>query len=339
MGTRLVKTAVTVIVAIALLVLAAPSFFGIAREAPFAQLVPFRLATGLAAVGITAVLVVIAALVAPVRRLALVLAALGVLFAVVLAGAQGVRGYDSAPPRAHRLADLRLASWNVLHDGVPVEAIAALAQENAVDGLALLEVSRTRAQDVVDVLGSDGVPMTLHYAGSGGDDGTALLLSSSLGGYSVDTSAVVTGVTPSLVARPDTPERPVLAAVHTMAPLPSRLAEWRSDLLSVAALCSAEEDVVVLGDLNSTVDHWAGLPGSAALGGCRDAAALAGGGALGTWPTSLPTALGAPIDHVLFSGRREVSGYQVVEDRDDTGSDHRPLVVQLSVRGLVKDAS
>ncbi|WP_146079445.1 endonuclease/exonuclease/phosphatase family protein [Rathayibacter sp. AY2B9] len=339
MGTRLVKTAVAVIVAIALLVVAAPGFFGIAREAPFAQLVPFRLATGAAAVGLAAVLVVIAVLVAPVRRLALALAALGVVFALVLAGVQGARGYDSAAPRAHRLADVRLATWNVLHDGVPVDTIASLARESAVDGIALLEVSQTHAQDVVNALSAQGMSMTLHYAGSGADDGAALLLSPSLGGYSVDTAAVVTGSTPSLVARPDTPERPVLAAVHTMAPIPSRLAEWRSDLLSVSALCSAEEDVVVLGDLNSTVDHWTGLPGSAALGGCRDAGTVAGGAALGTWPSSVPSALGAPIDHVLFSGRWDVSGYQVVDDRDDAGSDHRPLVVQLSVRGMVKDAS
>ncbi|WP_330220187.1 endonuclease/exonuclease/phosphatase family protein, partial [Rathayibacter tanaceti] len=76
-----------------------------------------------------------------------------------------------------------------------------------------------------------------------------------------------------------------------------------------------------------------------ALGGCEDAAERAGGAALGTWPTSVPPALGAPIDHVLFSGRWDVSGYRVVDDRDDAGSDHRPLIVQLSVRGMVKDSS
>ncbi|WP_153038861.1 endonuclease/exonuclease/phosphatase family protein, partial [Rathayibacter tanaceti] len=276
MGTRLVKAAVAVVAAIALLVVAAPAFFGVAREAPFAQLVPFRLATGLAAVGAAAVLVVIAVLVAPIRRLSLALAALGVVFALILTGVQGVRGYESAPARAHRLADVRVASWNILHDGVPAETITALAQENAVDAVALLEVSTSRAQEVVDALAAAGRQMTLHYAGQGGDDGTALLLSPSLGGYSVDTASLVTGVTPSLVVRPDTPDRPVLAAVHTMAPVPGRLAEWRNDLTALSGLCAAEEDVVVMGDLNSTADHWAGLPGSAALGGCEDAAERAG---------------------------------------------------------------
>lgn len=339
MATRLVKFAVALAVAIVLLVLVVPGFFGVAREAPFAQIVPFRLATGLAAVASAAVLVVLAVLVAPIRRLSLALAALGVAFALVLAGVQGLRGYGSAPPRAHRLADVRVASWNILHDGVPTETIVELAQENAVDAVALLEVSRSRAQEVADALSVAGAPMTLHYAGAGGTDGSALLLSPGLGGYSVDSGTVITGETPSLIARPDTPERPVLAAVHTMAPIPGGLAHWRSDLAGLARLCTAEEDVIVVGDLNSTAEHWADLPGTAALGGCEDAGARAGGGALGTWPASIPPALGAPIDHVLFSGRWVVSGYLVVTDRDEAGSDHRPLVVQLSVCGLVKDSS
>ncbi|MWV30371.1 endonuclease/exonuclease/phosphatase family protein [Rathayibacter iranicus] len=339
MATRLVKFAVALAVAIMLLVLVVPGFFGVAREAPFAQIVPFRLATGLAAVAAAAVLVVLAVLVAPIRRLSLALAALGVAFALVLAGVQGLRGYGSAPPRAHRLADVRVASWNILHDGVPTETIVELAQENAVDAVALLEVSRSRAQEVADALSVAGAPMTLHYAGAGGTDGSALLLSPGLGGYSIDSGTVITGETPSLIARPDTPERPVLAAVHTMAPIPGGMAQWRSDLAGLARLCTAEEDVIVVGDLNSTAEHWADLPGTAALGGCEDAGARAGGGALGTWPASIPPALGAPIDYVLFSGRWEVSGYLVVTDRDEAGSDHRPLVVQLSVRGLVKDSS
>ncbi|WP_241560366.1 hypothetical protein [Rathayibacter iranicus] len=97
MATRLVKFAVALAVAIMLLVLVVPGFFGVAREAPFAQIVPFRLATGLAAVAAAAVLVVLAVLVAPIRRLSLALAALGVAFALVLAGVQGLRGYGSAP--------------------------------------------------------------------------------------------------------------------------------------------------------------------------------------------------------------------------------------------------
>ncbi|WKK70939.1 hypothetical protein Q0F99_14605 [Rathayibacter oskolensis] len=84
-------------VAIVLIVAAAPGFFGIVRETPFAQLVSFRLATALAAVGVAVVLVVIAVLVRPIRRLALAVGALGLAFALVLAGLQAFRGYDSTP--------------------------------------------------------------------------------------------------------------------------------------------------------------------------------------------------------------------------------------------------
>ncbi|QHC66142.1 endonuclease/exonuclease/phosphatase family protein [Rathayibacter sp. VKM Ac-2759] len=339
MGTRLVKFAVAAAVAIVLIVAAAPGFFGIVRETPFAQLVSFRLATALAAVGVAVVLVVIAVLVRPIRRLALAVGALGLAFALVLAGLQVFRGYDSTPPRAHRLADLRVLSWNVL-DTVPVETIAAVAAENAVDALALVEVSPESAQGVADALGAAGLPMTVHYAaGDEGIAGTALLLAASLGTYAVDAETVPTGTYASLVARPDTPDRPVIAAVHAVPPIPGVMDDWSSDLSRLAALCSTEDDVVVLGDLNSTVDHWSGIPGTAALGACSDSGTLANAAAVGTWPTSLPAVLGAPIDHVLFSGRWDVSGYTVLEDHDDAGSDHRPVLAQLSVRGMVKDAS
>ncbi|WKK70937.1 endonuclease/exonuclease/phosphatase family protein [Rathayibacter oskolensis] len=127
--------------------------------------------------------------------------------------------------------------------------------------------------------------------------------------------------------------------MHAVPPIPGVMDDWSSDLGRLAALCSTEDDVVVLGDLNSTVDHWSGIPGTAALGACSDSGTLANAAAVGTWPTSLPAVLGAPIDHVLFSGRWDVSGYTVLEDHDDAGSDHRPVLAQLSVRGMVKDAS
>ncbi|SMH46700.1 Uncharacterized conserved protein YafD, endonuclease/exonuclease/phosphatase (EEP) superfamily [Rathayibacter oskolensis] len=339
MGTRLVKFAVAAAVAVVLIVAAAPGFFGIVREAPFAQLVSFRLAGGLGAVAVAVVLLVIAVLVRPIRRLALGIAALGVAFALVLAGLQAVRGFDSSPPRAHRLADLRVLSWNVL-DSVPVDTIAAVATENAVDALALVEVSQGPAQQVADALGAAGRPMTLHFvSGAEGSAGTALLLATSLGTYAVDAETTPTGLLPSLVARPDTSERPVIAAVHAMPPVPARMDDWSSDLTRLAALCSTEDDIVVLGDLNSTLDHWTGIPGTADLGACSDAGAVAGGAAVGTWPTSLPTVLGATIDHVLYSGRWDVSGYVVLDGHDDDGSDHRPVLAQLSVRGMVKDSS
>jgi len=53
---------------------------------------------------------------------------------------------------------------------------------------------------------------------------------------------------------------------------------------------------------------------------------------VGTWPAFLPALLGAPIDHVLATPGWTVSGFTVVQDLDGAGSDHRPVVAQLTPR-------
>ena len=66
----------------------------------------------------------------------------------------------------------------------------------------------------------------------------------------------------------------------------------------MAAACESP-DVVVVGDFNGTLDDF----GGPRIGGCRDAAALRGDAALGTWPTAVPPLLAMPIDHVLLGSR------------------------------------
>ncbi len=84
------------------------------------------------------------------------------------------------------------------------------------------------------------------------------------------------------------------------------------------------------GDFNATLDHFARFSvGGAHFGECRDAAALTGNAAVGTWPTDLPALLGTPIDHVLSTPNWRVSGARVL---DAPGSDHRALLAQLSRR-------
>ena len=65
------------------------------------------------------------------------------------------------------------------------------------------------------------------------------------------------------------------------------------------------------------------------LGRCHDAAIATGAGAVGTWSTDWPALLGTPIDHVLATDAWTATGSVVVTSLDDSGSDHRPLVVQL----------
>lgn len=98
----------------------------------------------------------------------------------------------------------------------------------------------------------------------------------------------------------------------------------------IADLCG-DGEVIVAGDLNATVDHFAGLGvDGGTIGGCCDAAAEAGSAAAGTWPVRLPVGLASPIDHVLVGSAWEVNGFAVLPDFDDAGSDHRPIVATVS---------
>ncbi|NQX12824.1 endonuclease/exonuclease/phosphatase family protein [Microbacteriaceae bacterium VKM Ac-2855] len=336
MGTRLVKLIVAAVVAATLLVLAWPQFFSLERQEPFAQLVSFRLATAIGAVVVAALIVLLAILTPAVRRFALVLAAMGLVFALGVTATQAVRGYASDTPRPHRLGDVRLLSWNTQHDTVAAEDIATLVLAGQADVVALQETTPETVQAVAAALAAAGRGMTALSAPSTEDPtlGTGLLISSALGSYSVDASSAVTAEHPSVIARSDTPGAPVFVSAHASAPTQNAMSAWRSDLTRIAALCAAEDDVIVLGDLNSTVDHWSALPGSGDLGDCADAGVGAGGGAVGTWPAAAPTWLGAAIDHVVYSGRWNVSGYQVPGPAA-TG-DHRPILAQLSVQRMTK---
>ena len=84
------------------------------------------------------------------------------------------------------------------------------------------------------------------------------------------------------------------------------------------------------GDFNATIDHMDRLDVDGGdLGRCHDAAIATGSGAVGTWSTDWPALLGTPIDHVLATDAWTATGSVVVTSLDDSGSDHRPLVVQL----------
>src|SRR5207245_2790152 len=75
--------------------------------------------------------------------------------------------------------------------------------------------------------------------------------------------------------------------------------DWRAGLAWAAARCS-ERNVLMAGDFNATLDHFAGLgTGSGTLRTCRDGALATRNAAVGTWPTSMPALIGTPIDHVL----------------------------------------
>ncbi|HIE62520.1 MAG TPA: endonuclease/exonuclease/phosphatase family protein, partial [Microbacterium sp.] len=105
---------------------------------------------------------------------------------------------------------------------------------------------------------------------------------------------------------------------------PVRLAE----LQALFAACPQPD--VIAGDFNATLDHFGGLGvDGGELGRCVDAAAASGTGSVGTWSTAWPSLLGTAIDHVMTTDAWTVTGSLVLSSVDGSGSDHRPLVVQL----------
>jgi endonuclease/exonuclease/phosphatase (EEP) superfamily protein YafD len=105
---------------------------------------------------------------------------------------------------------------------------------------------------------------------------------------------------------------------------------WRSDLRWLTTACG-NNNVIMAGDFNSTLDHYTGLGiDSATIGNCSDAAHATNNAGVGTWPAALPALLGAPIDHVMTTPNWRVTGMRVVQSEDGAGSDHRPVLVQLS---------
>jgi endonuclease/exonuclease/phosphatase (EEP) superfamily protein YafD len=114
---------------------------------------------------------------------------------------------------------------------------------------------------------------------------------------------------------------PRLVALHAAQPALRGNADWNADLRWVAAQCR-RADVIAVGDFNATLDTF----GGAALGGCRDAASLAGAASLGTWPTAVPPLLGMPLDHVLLGSGWRLDGYSVLHGEDGSGARHRPVL-------------
>ncbi|MGF6823527.1 endonuclease/exonuclease/phosphatase (EEP) superfamily protein YafD [Microbacterium sp. ZKA21] len=118
----------------------------------------------------------------------------------------------------------------------------------------------------------------------------------------------------------------MIVAAHPAPPLPESMDDWRAGLQWIAEQCSVlGPDVIIAGDLNSTVDHLD-------LGHCQDAAAQADAAATGTWPSTAPAWLASPIDHVLAGSVWAVLDARVITPSAPGGTDHRPIVTVLEAR-------
>ena len=231
-------------------------------------------------------------------------------------------------------------TWTTAGAATSADTIAQMAVAMGADIVTLPETTIETGEQVAIAMRDLGQPMWAHHAAYGeyGVDGwdatsTTLLIAPRLGDYSVIESSQDgssnTSTVPSAVAMPVNGDGPIVVAAHAVAPREEYMDRWRSDLQWLADQC-AEGNVIIAGDANSTVDHMTGLGvDSGTLGHCRDVAVDTGNGAVGTWPTDLPPLAGAPIDHILVSESWRATGSAVLTSLDGSGSDHRPLVVQL----------
>jgi endonuclease/exonuclease/phosphatase (EEP) superfamily protein YafD len=331
---RLLGILVTVLCAIATAVVTWPGFFHVERHFPVAQIVAFR--AGLIAVfGLSLIGLLLLMIPRATRGFAGSLAIVATIGLIANAGILALRGLGTDGLPAKTDESIRVLTWNTAgSDATAPDSIAQIAVAMDADIVALPETTIETGEKVAIAMRELGHRMWAHHTEYGVDgwdaSSTTLLISPRLGDYSViEASATGTSRVPSAVAMPIGGEGPIVVAAHAVAPRRDDMQHWRDDLQWLADQCG-DSDVIMAGDFNATVDHMAGLGvDDGTLGRCRDVAVETGNGAVGTWPTDMPALTGAPIDHVLVSEDWRASGSLVLRSLDGSGSDHRPLVVQI----------
>ncbi len=331
---RYLSAALLLILAVGALILAWPDLFGLARAPFVAHIVSFRALAAAGALVIVLALALLAIAIKPLRRFTASLAVVALLFAAVNVAVIANRGWGSPVVTDEAEGDVTVLAWNTLGDAVEPQVLAELATQRGADVIALPETTQEYGAGLAALLEAQGRPMqvfTAAYDQISKARSTTILVSAELGPYAE--VAQVGAQLPSIAVAPVDGAGPTFVGVHAVAPLAVYLDEWEADLHDLADLC-AEGSVVMAGDFNATLDHFAGLGrDSAQLGGCADAALATDNGAVGTWPTSLPPLAGTAIDHVLATEDWEVRGFVVPDAFDDAGTDHRPVIAQLSPAG------
>lgn len=337
---RVLGVIFAVLCAIVAALLTWPSFFRVEQLYPVVQVIAFRsmVLIGLAAL---ALFVLLLALIRPIRAVALSIAAIAVMAvganAVILVS-RGL-GTDTLPEKTPQ--SVRVMTWNTAGDATSPTSIAQIAVAMDADIVTLPETTIETGEQVAIAMRDMGHRMWAYHSefGENGWDAssTTILIAPELGDYAVVESSVEgetnTSTVPSVVAMPVDGDGPTVVAAHAVAPRSDYMERWRSDLQWLADQCG-EQNVILAGDFNATIDHMGrlGMDGGT-LGHCKDAASVTGNGAVGTWPTDLPGLLGSPIDHVMASEHWQATGSIVLRSLDGSGSDHRPLIVQLEPAG------
>ncbi|MGV8883341.1 MAG: endonuclease/exonuclease/phosphatase family protein [Rhodoglobus sp.] len=335
--TRILSAVIVLVVGAAAVVFAWPTLFGLARTPLIGQVVALRGLGVAVALVIVVVFTLIALLSAKARRFCASIAVVMLAFVAINAAVLSTRGFGDSAFDTATDTDVTVLAWNTLGDAPGAEAIATLAIENNATVISLPESTEELGLEIAEIMAAAGHPMSVHtvaYDQIAKARSTTLLISVSLGDYQVDSSVITTAVLPTVVATPVDGTGPTIIAVHALAPLPPMMTAWERDLAWLADACSGD-NVIMAGDFNATLDHFGGLATArgAALGGCFDAALATDNAAVGTWPTRLPALLGSPIDHVMATSHWRATGMRVVESHDEFGSDHRPIIAQLTPAG------
>lgn len=308
------------------LVLLLAPHLGLGRSPVFAVMLALRLPLTVA-MALLAACAMLLSLFRAARPYLLPAAVAATVLALISGVTVAARGLTSEPVSDPAPGQLRILSWNVNGDLVVPAVMAGLAARERADILVIPDANIGHAADALRQGFADvGYPMTL-FAPTGSSAELAVFVRTDLAD---DYGATESGPDPdkTLVLRPTTPDVPLLIALHAPQPGVRSTGLWSSTLTWVEQQC-ATRTAVAVGDFNATVDNFGG-PG---LGGCRDAAIERRAAAVSTWPTSLPTWLGMPIDHVLAGDAWTAAGFTVITDQDDGGARHRPILAVLQKSG------
>ena len=311
-----------------------PELFSLQRTYPFAFAVASRGASALVALIAVVVLLILGILGKRARKILRPV----ILWLLIFVGASALvvynRGWSNVAVGDAQPNQITIFTWNTMGNKPGVKTIAAQALKAKADVVSLPETTLSAGQAINRIMSAAGRPMqVLHIAF---DDvykahSTVLLVSTSLGNYTVDRRLGNTNESPSIVAVPNRAGSPILVAAHAIAPTASDLNLWRKDLNWLSKRCSVP-NVIMAGDFNASVDNTAGL-GPAVMGNCGDVALKLGAASTGTWPANMPSLLGTQIDHVFYSSEWKPIGITIDPAFTEKWSDHRPVVATLVPAG------
>ena len=283
-------------------------------------LVAFRALTLLAGlIGVTVIAIVL--LIIKRRKASALVAALAVVLIVpFVLSVNG--GTTTEVPRAGPSDELRILSWNTGQRDVD-DVLMALIQRTRPDIIALPEYFTTLAQGRFVTFAEENDFSVYGWDGSS----ATVLISNRLGAYTLRNDETPAWAGISLVS--DNPSSPSLIIAHLQRPMLTEGTDlWRQHIDWVKDLCSTP-NVIAVGDFNATTANL----GTNRLASCINASSTLNQRDAGTWPTWMPAALGAQIDHVFAGSGWQPTWFGVLKPpRTDWSeeSDHRPIYAILS---------